>query len=110
MPTEATSLDSLFQALADPTRRAIVQRLSRGPASMSVLAEPLQMSLPAVHQHLQVLEASGLVRSEKIGRVRTCRIDASALERAERWIAARRNTWEKCLDRLGEFLEKEEER
>ncbi|MBC5829614.1 MAG: winged helix-turn-helix transcriptional regulator [Candidatus Eremiobacteraeota bacterium] len=82
MPTEAV-LDLVFHALADPTRRAILQRLSRAPAPMSVLAEPLQMSLPAVHQHLQVLEASGLVSSEKIGRVRTYRMDSSALARAE---------------------------
>jgi DNA-binding transcriptional ArsR family regulator len=102
------ALDLVFHALADPTRRAIVQRLSRGPASMSALAEPLPISLPAVHQHLQILEASGLVRSEKVGRVRTCRIDPSALARAEQWIAARRSTWEKRLDRLGEFLEREQ--
>ncbi|MGZ3496916.1 MAG: ArsR/SmtB family transcription factor [Vulcanimicrobiaceae bacterium] len=105
---QSASLDLVFQALADPTRRAIVQRLSRGPTSVSVLAEPLSMSLPAVYQHLQVLEASGLVRSEKVGRVRTCRIDLSALEQAENWIASRRSTWEKRLDRLGEFLEKED--
>ena len=108
MTTTDSALDLVFQALADPTRRAIIARLSRGPATMSVLAEPLEMSLPAVHQHLAVLEASGLVRSEKVGRVRTCRIEPAALARAERWIAARRNTWEKRLDRLGEFLEKEE--
>lgn len=107
MTTDTQSLDLVFQALADPTRRAIVQRLSRGPASMTVLAEPLNMSLPAVHQHVQVLEASGLIRSEKIGRVRTCRIDSAALGRAEQWIAARRATWEKRLDRLGQFLEEE---
>lgn len=108
MPTEA-ALDLVFHALADPTRRAILQRLSRAPAPMSVLAEPLHMSLPAVHQHLQVLEASGLVSSEKIGRVRTCRLDSSALARAEQWIAARRSTWEKRLDRLGQFLEREKQ-
>jgi DNA-binding transcriptional ArsR family regulator len=107
MSTVTYALDLVFQALADPTRRAIVQRLSRGPASMSVLAQPLNMSLPAVHQHLQVLEASGLVRSEKVGRVRTCRIDSTTLQQAEHWIAARRATWEKRLDRLGEFLEEE---
>lgn len=108
MHTDAGSLDLVFQALADPTRRAIVQRLSRGPATVSVLAQPLGMSLPAVHQHLQLLEASGLVSSKKVGRVRTCRIETAALARAERWISARRGTWEKRLDRLGEFLEKEE--
>ena len=97
-------LDRLFQALADPARRMMVQRLSRGPASVSQLAEPLRMSLPAVVQHLQVLEASGLVSSEKTGRVRTCRIEPGALKPAERWIAARRAEWERRLDRLGAFL------
>lgn len=108
MTANAFSLDLVFQALADPTRRAIVQRLTRGPASVSTLAEPLGMSLPAVHQHLAVLESSGLVRSEKVGRVRTCRIEVHALARAEQWIASRRATWEKRLDRLGEYLEREE--
>jgi DNA-binding transcriptional ArsR family regulator len=97
-------LDLLFQALADPTRRSLVERLSRGPASVSELAEPLAMSLSAVIQHLQVLEASGLVRSEKAGRVRTCRIEAAALRTAEDWIAMRRSEWERRLDRLADFL------
>ncbi len=100
----ADSLDHLFQALADPTRRGIVDRLARGPASVSELAAPFAMSLPAVVQHLQVLEASGLVRSQKVGRVRTCRIEPTALQGAERWIAERRAAWERRLDRLGEFL------
>ncbi|HET9620953.1 MAG TPA: metalloregulator ArsR/SmtB family transcription factor [Kofleriaceae bacterium] len=99
------NLDLVFQALADPTRRAIVERLSRRPISVSELAEPLAMSLPAVLQHLQVLETSGLVRSEKVGRVRTCRVEPAALASVERWIAARRATWERRLDRLGELLE-----
>lgn len=94
----------MFQALADPSRRVMVERLSRGPASVSELAKPLAMSLPAVVQHLQVLEASGLVRSEKIGRVRTCRIEPSALRLAEQWITERRTSWERRLDRLGDFL------
>ena len=97
-------LDLMFQALADPGRRVMVERLTRGPASVSELAEPLDMSLPAVVQHLQVLEASGLVRSQKVGRVRTCRIEPMALRRAEQWIAARRTTWERRLDRLGDYL------
>jgi DNA-binding transcriptional ArsR family regulator len=97
-------LDRIFRALADPSRRDMVERLSRGPASVSELAQPLAMSLPAVIQHLQVLEASGLVHSEKVGRVRTCRIDAAALQPAERWISARRASWEGRLDRLGEYL------
>jgi DNA-binding transcriptional ArsR family regulator len=98
------SLDLKFQALADPSRRVIVERLSRGPASVSELADPLPMSLSAVIQHLQVLETSGLVRSEKVGRVRTCRIEAAALRPAERWIAERRTSWERRLDRLGDYL------
>lgn len=94
----------MFQALADPGRRGMVERLSQGPASVSELAQPLAMSLPAVMQHLAVLEASGIVRSEKIGRVRTCQIDPTVLSLAETWINERRTTWVKRLDRLGDFL------
>ncbi len=104
----AVSLDSIFQALADPTRRAIVQRLTRGPASVSDLARPLSMSLPAVVQHLQVLESSGLVASEKVGRVRTCRIQPAALRTAEQWIAARRTAWQNNFDRLAVYLGEDE--
>ena len=104
MLNHSPPLDLLFQALSDPTRRGLVDRLSRGPASVSALAEPLEMSLPAVMQHLQVLEASGLVRSEKVGRVRTCRIDPAALRTAEQWIADRRSLWERRLDRLDAYL------
>jgi DNA-binding transcriptional ArsR family regulator len=98
------SLDLVFQALADPGRRVMVERLTRGPAAVSELAAPLKMSLPAVMQHLRVLEDSGLVRSEKVGRVRTCRIEPAALRGAEKWISERRTNWERRLDRLGEFL------
>jgi DNA-binding transcriptional ArsR family regulator len=104
-----TQLDLLFHALADPARRAMVERLSRGPASVSELAKPLAMSLPAVVQHLQVLEASGLISSEKVGRVRTCQIEPKALSAAERWIAERRTSWERRLDRLGEYLAEQPE-
>ena len=97
-------LDLAFQALADPSRRVMVDRLTLGPASVSELAEPLAMSLPAVHQHLQVLEASGLVRSQKVGRVRTCSIEPRTLRTAEQWISERRTTWEQRLDRLGDYL------
>jgi DNA-binding transcriptional ArsR family regulator len=97
-------VDLLFQALADPSRRAMVDRLTRGPASVSELARPLEMSLPAVVQHLHVLESSGLVRSHKLGRVRTCTIEPTPLRAAERWISARRTAWEESLDRLGEYL------
>ena len=100
-------LDVVFQALADPSRRNMVERLSRGPASVSDLAQPLEMSLPAVMQHLQVLETSGLVRSEKTGRVRMCRIDPKALELAEGWFAKRRAAWERRFDRLEAFLAEE---
>ena len=98
----------MFQALADPTRRAMVERLGHGPASVSELARPLAMSMPAVLQHLQMLEASGLVRSEKTGRVRTCRIEPAALSLAEQWINARRIDWQRKLDRLGDYLDQPE--
>ncbi len=104
MLNKSVALDLTFQALADPTRRIMVERLSRGPASVSELARPLAMTLSAVVQHLQVLQASGLVRSEKAGRVRTCRIEPRALCIAEDWIAGRRGNWERRLDRLGEYL------
>ena len=99
-----TRIDQVFHALGDPTRRRLVERLSRGPASVSELAKPLAMSLPAVVQHLAVLEGSGLVRSEKVGRVRTCHIEAKALRKAEQWISERRTIWERRLDRLGQYL------
>ncbi|MGO1074795.1 ArsR/SmtB family transcription factor [Inquilinus sp. CA228] len=99
-------LDLMFQALADPSRRVMVERLSRGPASVSELARPFAMSLSAVVQHLAVLEASGLVRSEKIGRVRTCRIEPAALHTAEQWLSDRRLNWDRRLDRLGDYLAK----
>lgn len=97
-------IDLLFQALGDASRRAMVDRLTRGPASVSELARPLAMSLPAVVQHLHVLEASGLVRSQKLGRVRTCTVEPAALRLAERWIADRRTFWERSLDQLGAYL------
>lgn len=104
----APALDRVFHALADTTRRGMVERLSLGPASVSELAEPFAMSLPAVVQHLAVLEDCGLVRSEKVGRVRTCRMDDKMLSAAERWINDRRRLWESCLDRLGEFLNEQD--
>ena len=105
MLNESARLDLAFQALADPTRRGMLARLSRAPASVSELAAPYRMSLPAVMQHLQMLEASGLVRSEKKGRVRTCRLEPAALGTAETWIAEQRALWEGRLDRLEEYLE-----
>lgn len=94
------ALDLAYQALADPSRRAMIDRLALGAATVSELAKPLAMSLSGVMQHLAVLEASGLVVSEKVGRVRTCRIDPGALSRAERWIAERRALWKHRLDQL----------
>ena len=102
---QAAALDRTFHALSDPTRRAMVQRLSRGPATVSELAKPLAISLPAVMQHLAVLEASGVVTSRKEGRVRTCQVEPKALTAAERWITERRQLWERRLDRLGEYLD-----
>jgi DNA-binding transcriptional ArsR family regulator len=104
MLNQSVELDRLFHALADPARRAMVERLSQGPAPVTELARPLPMSLPAAMQHLGVLEAAGLVRSEKVGRVRTCAIEPQALSQAEHWINARRIEWQHRLDRLGEYL------
>jgi DNA-binding transcriptional ArsR family regulator len=104
MLNQLLDLDRVFHALADPTRRAMVERLSLGPAPVSELARPLPMSLPAAMQHLGVLEAAGLVRSTKSGRVRTCAIDPQALSQVEQWINARQAEWEHRLDRLGEYL------
>lgn len=105
MLNQTPELDRLFHALADPARRAMLERLSRGPAPVKELARPLPMSLPAVMQHLGVLEAAGLVRTEKAGRVRTCAIEPQALSQAEQWINARRTEWEHRLDRLGDYLQ-----
>ena len=100
-----TRLDMAFQALGDPTRRALVEKLTAGPVTVSELAGPLPMSLPAVMGHLKLLEESGLVQSEKKGRVRTCRINPQMLSEAEHWIAERRQMWERNLDRLGAWLD-----
>jgi DNA-binding transcriptional ArsR family regulator len=96
--------DVVFHALSDPTRRRIVEQLGSGPASVSKLAAPLPMSMPAVVQHLQVLEASGLVESHKVGRVRTCRLVVKRLDTVQDWIDQRRAAWERRLDRLGDYL------
>jgi DNA-binding transcriptional ArsR family regulator len=98
------SLDLAFHALSDPGRRAMVERLSLGPASVSELAKPLPMSLSAVVQHLKVLEEAGLVKSEKVGRVRTCTLEIRAMAQVERWIAERRRFWERQYDQLGIYL------
>jgi DNA-binding transcriptional ArsR family regulator len=105
MPNNFSGLDTTFQALADPTRRGMLARLSRGPASVSELARPLAISLPAVLQHLKALESSGLIHSEKSGRIRTCRLRPNALAAAEGWIAEQRALWESRTDRLESYLE-----
>jgi len=102
-------LDRVFQALADPARRAMVERLTRGPATVSELARPLDMSLPAVMQHLAVLEQSGLISSRKTGRVRTCRVAPEALNLAEQWLTERRQGWERKLDRLEAYLDSKDD-
>jgi DNA-binding transcriptional ArsR family regulator len=104
MPNYSPQLDGLFHALADPARRAIVERLSLGPASVSELARPLPMSLPSVMQHISILETAGLIRSRKDGRTRICAFEPQAFQRAEEWISARQREWEHRLDRLGEYL------
>ena len=107
MPSQKVNIDRVFHALGDPTRRAIVEKLSQGPISVSRLAEPLDVTLAAVVQHLQVLEESGLVQTEKVGRVRTCRIETAGLSAAEKWIGDRRSMWERRFDRLGDLLAEE---
>ena len=105
MTEKQPNIDRVFQALGDPTRRAVLERLSAGPMSVSHVAEPFAMSLAAVGQHLQVLEEAGLVVTEKVGRVRSCRVEASGLQAAEDWLRARRPEWDRKLDRLVEVLE-----
>jgi DNA-binding transcriptional ArsR family regulator len=107
MLDQAIDLDRTFQALADKSRRTMVERLTLGPASVSELAQPLAMSLAAVVQHVQVLEACGVVKTMKIGRTRMCRIEGAAMNAAEQWITDRRRAWETRLDRLGDLLSEE---
>ena len=102
--------DRAFQALADPTRREMVRRLTDGPLSVSELARPLPMTLAAVVQHLHVLEQGGLVRSEKVGRVRSYQIERGGLSAVEEWVREQRTAWEVRLDRLGDYLQESEER
>jgi len=103
------AVDRVFHALAEPTRRAIVERLTTGPSTVSELAKPFDITLAAIVQHLQVLEEGGVIRTEKVGRVRTCCIEARGLKLAEKWIAERRTLWERRLDRLGDVLAEEEQ-
>jgi DNA-binding transcriptional ArsR family regulator len=110
MRSQRVHVDRVFHALGDATRRAIVEKLSAGPISVSRLAKPLAITLAAVVQHLQVLEKSGLVRTEKVGRVRTCSIELRGLTVAERWIEDRRSLWERRFDRLGDLLAEGDEK
>ena len=104
MPNQSAQLDQIFQTLADPTRRAVLERLASGPAAMSELARPFDMALPSFSQHLGLLERNGLVKSEKAGRVRTYRLTKNALRPAERWLARQRAHWEGRLDQLDTYL------
>jgi DNA-binding transcriptional ArsR family regulator len=109
MLSQKIDIDRVFHALGDPTRRAIVEKLSTGPLAVSRLAKPFDMSLAAIVQHLQILEESGLVHSEKVGRVRTCSIEPAGLSLVEQWIEDRRSLWEQRFDRLGDLLAEPEE-
>lgn len=106
MLNNSQSLDRIFYALSDPSRRSMIEHLGKKEASVSELAEPLNMSMAAVVQHIQILEESGLISTRKTGRVRTCRIEPRSLETIEGWLTQRRKFWEKNLDNLGEFLER----
>jgi len=109
MQRKKFDVNRVFHALGDPSRRAIVEKLSEGPISVSRLADPLGITLAAVVQHLQILEESGLIQTEKVGRVRTCRIEPGGLSAAEQWIRDRRSIWERRLDRLGDLLAQPDE-
>jgi DNA-binding transcriptional ArsR family regulator len=108
MPKRKVDIDRLFHALGDPTRRAMLDRLSTGPLAVSALAAPLGITLTAVAQHLQILEECGLAHTEKLGRVRTCRIEAAGFNALEQWIRNHRTQWERRLDRLGDLLAEED--
>lgn len=110
MARRKPNIDRVFHALGDPTRRAMLEKLSERPVSVSRLAEPLAITLAAVVQHLQILEESGLVRTEKAGRVRTCSLEPAGLSAAQQWIAERRTSWERRFDRLGDLLAEPEEK
>jgi len=107
MHNRRASVDRVFHALGDPTRRAILERVSQGPVSVSSMAGPLKVTVAAVVQHVQVLEKSGLVHTTKVGRVRTCRMEAKGLSVAEQWINERRSLWERRFDLLGDLLTEE---
>jgi len=110
MPNQFAALTPVFQALADPTRRAVIERLTRGPAAMTELARPFTMALPSFSQHLDVLESCRLVRSKKVGRVRTYRLAPDPLEKAEHWMARQRSEWEQRLDQLDAYANELQEK
>ncbi|MBI1362294.1 MAG: metalloregulator ArsR/SmtB family transcription factor [Alphaproteobacteria bacterium] len=109
MPASTLKADQVFNALGDPTRRAIVEQLSRGPSTVSRLAEPLDITLTAVRQHLHVLEGCKLVSTRKVGRTRTCQLEKKGLAVIEDWIHAQRSMWDSALDNLGALLEEDGE-
>jgi DNA-binding transcriptional ArsR family regulator len=109
MTRRRIDIDRLFHALGDRTRRAILDRLVAGPASVSRLAEPLGITLTAVAQHLEILEEARLVQTEKLGRVRTCRIESAGFRALDQWIRAHKTAWERRFDRLGKLLAEEDE-
>jgi DNA-binding transcriptional ArsR family regulator len=110
MPKSQIKIDQVFHALGDPTRRAILEKLSEAPTSVTNLADPLKVTPTAVIQHLQILEQSGLVRTEKLGRVRTCRLETSGIDVAQKWLTARRTIWDGRLDKLAAFLADQEKK
>lgn len=110
MKSAHIDMNRLFHALGDSTRRAILDKLTERPMSVSGLAKPLGITLTAVAQHLQILEEAGLVSTEKLGRVRTCQIETAGLDALDRWIRDHRTSWERKLDRLGQFLGEEDEK
>src|SRR5262245_33469898 len=110
MANQFPRLDDVFSALADPTRRAIIARLSQGEASVGELARPFDMALPSLMKHLRVLEEGGLVESQKTGRVRTCRLKPAAMTQAENWLVEQRAVWDARLDRLEAYVSKLEKK
>ena len=110
MQTQQIAIDRVFHALGDPTRRAMLEKLSQGPISVSALAEPFDMTLAAIVQHLQILEESSLIRTQKTGRVRTCQIEPKGFALVEKWITDRRLLWERRFDRLGAMLSEPEQK
>lgn len=110
MENHQSSLDAAFHALADPTRRAVVSRLTKGPAAVTELAKPFGMGLPSFMKHLRILEADGLISSEKVGRVRTCRVNAQRLSAAEAWLFEQRKVWQARTDRLADYVETQRSR